>query len=42
MSVICIVLVASILSDAWEAIERRINERYARVKFYRPRQYKFN
>ena len=40
MSVICIVLVASILSDAWEAIERRIAQ--PRVKLCRARQYKFN
>ena len=42
MSVICIVLVASILCDAMEAIEKRMKDaRYPRA-FNRARQYKFN
>lgn len=42
MSVICIVLVASILADAWDAIEKWIAQYYPRVKFNRARQFKFN
>lgn len=42
MSIICIVLVASIMCDAMEAIERRANDRRNRYKLNRARQYKFN
>lgn len=42
MGVISIVLVASILCDLMEAIERRVNERRSRINVHRVRRYKFD